>query len=117
MKSIGQKGEDIACKFLKKEKYKVIEKNFTCKQGEIDLIAQDRDGTLCFVEVKARSSNDYGLPEEAVTYRKQLKLLAAANVYIEKNQIKSQAMRFDIASINLTDNTVRIIKNAFENNI
>ena len=58
-KILGSKGEDIACKFLKKDKYKILEKNYGCRQGEIDIIARDRKGVLCFVEVKAKSSGSY----------------------------------------------------------
>ncbi len=67
----GKKGEDLACKYLKKDKYKILEKNFRCKQGEIDMIAEDRAGVLCFIEIKARSREDYGSAIEAVTPSKQ----------------------------------------------
>lgn len=113
-KSLGQKGEDIACKALKRDKYKILEKNYRCRQGEIDIIAEDRGGVLCFIEVKAKSSESFGLPEEAVTVWKQKKLLAAAFKYIESKGIKSKDMRFDIVSVDLADNKSRTIKNAFE---
>lgn len=113
-KSIGKKGEDIACKALKKDKYRVVEKNYRCRQGEIDIIAEDKKGVMCFVEVKARSRDDFGLPEEAVTRRKQGKIQAAAYSYIESKGIKPRAMRFDVVSVDLTSNQSRIIKNAFE---
>ncbi|MEQ9618286.1 MAG: YraN family protein [Deltaproteobacteria bacterium] len=113
-RSIGRRGEDIACKFLKKDKYKILEKNFACRQGEIDIIAEDRKGVLCFVEVKAKSSENFGLPEEAVTPRKQRNLLAAAFNYIESKKVKSKDMRFDIVSVDLVNDKTRIIKNAFE---
>ena len=113
-KSLGQIGEDIACKALKKDRYKILEKNYRCRQGEIDLIAEDRGKVLCFVEVKAKSSFDFGLPEEAVTLRKQKKLQAAAFSYIESKGLKSRAMRFDVVSVDLVSNKSRIIKNAFE---
>lgn len=116
-RSAGRKGEDIACKFLKKDKYKILEKNFACRQGEIDIIAEDRKGVLCFVEVKAKSSENFGLPEEAVTVWKQKKLLAAAFKYIDSKRVKPKDMRFDIVSVDLVNNKTRIIKNAFEVNI
>jgi len=115
-KSAGKKGEDLACKFLKKDKYKILEKNYRCRQGEIDVIAEDRKGVLCFVEVKARSSEDFGLPIEAVTHRKQKKLLATAFIYLENNNIKSKDMRFDIVSVDLVNKEPKIIKNAFDVN-
>jgi putative endonuclease len=113
-KSLGKKGEDIACRALKKDKYRIAEKNFRCRQGEIDIIAEDKKGVLCFVEVKARSRDDFGLPVEAVTHHKQKRLLAAAFVYLEKNKIKSRDMRFDVVSVDLNRGESRIIKNAFE---
>ena len=115
-RSAGKKGEDLACKFLKKDKYKILEKNFGSRQGEIDIIAEDRKGVLCFVEVKARSSEDYGLPVEAVTQFKQKRLLATAFIYLENKKIKSKDMRFDIVSVDLNSEEIKIIKNAFDVN-
>jgi len=115
-RSAGKKGEDLACKFLKKDKYKILEKNFSCRQGEIDIIAEDRNGVLCFVEVKARSTEDYGLPVEAVTHSKQKRLLATAFIYLENKKIKSKDMRFDIVSVDLVNEESQIIKNAFDVN-
>ncbi|NIT14371.1 MAG: YraN family protein, partial [Candidatus Dadabacteria bacterium] len=83
-KSAGDFGERRACKFMKKNGYSVIEKNFRTRYGEIDLIATDGD-TLCFIEVKARSSAEYGSPEEFVTIRKQQRLWKTASLYIDKN--------------------------------
>ncbi len=110
----GRRGEDIACGYLKKNGYKILEKNFNCRQGEIDIIANDRNGVLCFVEVKARSSIVFGLPEESVTHTKQQKLVAAAYIYIENKMSNDDAMRFDVVSVDLTNNQVRLIKNAFD---
>ncbi|TFG75430.1 MAG: YraN family protein [Thermodesulfobacteriales bacterium] len=115
-RSSGRRGEDLACKFLKKDKYKILEKNFSCRQGEIDIIAEDRKGVLCFVEVKARSRQDYGLPIEAVTHSKQKKLLATAFIYLETNKMESKDMRFDIVSVDLISEEAQIIKNAFDVN-
>lgn len=112
-KAFGQKGEEIACKALEQGGYRIIEKNFRCRQGEIDIIAEEK-GTLCFVEVKARSSEKFGLPEEAVTRWKQKKLLTVAVIYLEIKKIKSQDMRFDIVSVDLKTEKTKIIQNAFE---
>lgn len=114
--SIGKQGEDIACKFLKKDKYKILEKNYRTKQGEIDIIAEDSKGVLCFVEVKARSRTDYGSPKEAVNYHKQKKLLATAFAYLESTKTGSKDMRFDIVSVDLNSGEAEILKNAFEVN-
>jgi len=115
-RSSGRRGEDLACRFLKKDKYKILEKNYRSRQGEIDIIAEYRKGVLCFVEVKARSRQDYGLPIEAVTPSKQKKLLATAFIYLETNKMESKDMRFDIVSVNLKNEETQIIKNAFDVN-
>ncbi|NIQ15190.1 MAG: YraN family protein [Candidatus Dadabacteria bacterium] len=112
----GKKGEDLACKYLKKDKYKILEKNFRCKQGEIDMIAEDRAGVLCFIEIKARSREDYGSAIEAVTPSKQKKLLATAFIYLENKKIRSKDMRFDIVSIDLNTQEIYLITNAFDAN-
>jgi putative endonuclease len=112
-KTEGQRGEDIACKALKKTGYRILDKNFSCRHGELDIIAEDND-VLCFIEVKARSSEDYGLPEEAVTHWKKRKLLNTAFIYIEKKKIKDRDMRFDIISVDLKTRKARILKDAFE---
>ncbi len=113
-RTIGQHGEDIASKALKRSKYKILERNFRCRQGEIDIIAEDKDGVLCFVEVKARSSDAFGRPEEVVNSHKQRRLTAAAYVYLEKNRLELRNMRFDIVSVNLNSGESTILKNAFE---
>jgi len=77
----GIRGEDLAVTYLKKKGYKVIERNYRCQWGEIDLIARDK-GTLIFVEIKSRSSSDFGLPQDAVDRFKQAKLIQAAKAYM-----------------------------------
>ena len=71
--ALGIYGEKLALKYLKKQKYKILEKNFRCALGEIDIVAKD-GGFLVFVEVKTRSSNAFGEPMEAVDFYKQRKL-------------------------------------------
>ena len=112
-RELGKKGEGLACKALEKEGYRIIDKNFSCKQGELDIIAEEK-GTICFIEVKSRTSISYGLPEESVTNWKQRKLLKVAFIYIEKKRIKPMDMRFDIVSVDLKTNETRIIRNAFD---
>lgn len=112
-KSAGEKGEDIACMFLKKNGYKIRKKNYSSKFGELDIIADEAD-TLCFVEVKSRSSMDHGRPEEFVDGRKQHKLVKTALTYISKNNINDRDMRFDIVSVDLNSSESRLLKNAFQ---
>ena len=84
--SKGKQGEDAAASFLAKEGYKIVERNFRCPLGEIDIVAVDK-GILVFVEVKTRSSNKFGLPEEAVNRRKQHQIIKAAQFYISRKKL------------------------------
>lgn len=113
--SKGKAGEDLASTFLKKEGYKIIERNFKCPLGEIDIIALDK-GTLVFVEVKTRSSNIFGLPEEAVNHRKQRQMIKTAQLYISKKKLFNNPARFDVAAVTISGGKaeVRVIRNAFE---
>ena len=76
-KELGKRGEELALRFLRKNGYKVIERNYICKMGEMDIIAQEKD-TLVFVEVKTRTSMDFGPPQLAVNPTKQMQLSKVA---------------------------------------
>ncbi len=78
----GDYGEDLACRLLVKKGYSLIERNFACKMGEIDIIASDGK-ELAFVEVKTRKRTDFGLPCEAVDSKKQARLLKTAQFYLK----------------------------------
>lgn len=112
----GDLGESIAEIYLSSTGYNILEKNFRCRTGEIDLIGKDGE-FLCFIEVKARESKKYGLPCESVNYRKRNKIYNTAKLYIAKNRLYNYSFRFDIVEIMLnTDcNThiIKLIKNAF----
>ena len=112
-KSRGDFGEEMACKYIKKNGYKLLEKNFRTKFGEVDLIGID-DDTICFIEVKARSSSDYGNPEEFVTKRKQKRLWKTASIYINKKTHELENYRFDVISVDLENEEIQIFKNAFQ---
>lgn len=107
----GAKGEELAAKFLKEKNFKILERNYSNKIGEIDIIAEDK-GVLVFVEVKARETLQYGRPAEAVDFRKQQKLRGVAQVYLmSKNKIDCDC-RFDVVEI-LGDKILSHIANAF----
>ena len=111
----GESGESIAVKSLKKNGYQIIEQNYRCKLGEIDIIA--RDGrVLAFIEVKARRTGDFGGPKRAVTPRKQRKISMVALKYLKETEQMEKKARFDVVAIRLLpgDPDVEIIKNAFE---
>ncbi|MFH1610498.1 MAG: YraN family protein [Patescibacteria group bacterium] len=110
-KQIGNLGEDLAKKFLQKRKYKILDKNYYVKGGEIDLIVKDKtSGELVFVEVKTRSSNLGGWPEQAVNLVKKQRMSKTAEKYLRKNKyLLWQNYRFDIISVEL-DNLSRKAK-------
>ncbi|MBN1383583.1 MAG: YraN family protein [Elusimicrobia bacterium] len=106
---IGRSGESLAEKFLKKSGYKIIEKNFRTKFGEIDIISEYRN-TIVFVEVRTRKNSDFGVPQLSVNIHKQRRLSLAALTFIKKNLLNSD-YRFDIIAI--CSNKIEHIKNAF----
>lgn len=96
-KIVGNIGEDIATDYLKKNKYKILERNYVAGKGEIDLVAKIKNTTV-FVEVKTRQNNSFGTPAEAVDYKKKSKIIETAKRYIyEKNP--NTDFRFDIVEV------------------
>ena len=109
----GKIGEDLACSFLKKQGYQLLERNFRIRGGEIDIVAID-DTTLVYVEVKTRTSHKFGLPEESVGYHK-LKFLERASKFYRANRNNlPQLERIDVLAVDLTGSTPKfnLIKNA-----
>ena len=111
----GKEGEKIAAVYLKKNGYEIIEINFRCPIGEIDIVAKEKND-LVFVEVKTRKSIDLGYPEQAVGMRKQKKMSQLALWYMQKRKIADTNARFDVVAITLIPekNEVKLIKNAFD---
>ena len=106
----GDLGEQKAVEFLKRRKYKILERNYKNKIGEIDIIAQQKK-KMIFVEVKTRSSLQYGNPAEAVNYHKQKKIRQVAECYLQQNKLEDADMRFDV--IEVLDGDVNYIEDAF----
>lgn len=109
---MGSRGETFAVSLLESNGYKVIERNFRCKFGEIDIIAQ-KDGILIYVEVKTRKSFKFGLPEEAVTKRKIRKIARIGELYQKIHPKLPKKLRIDVVSVLLRDGVVaraKIIK-------
>jgi len=98
----GQTGEQIAARHLFRKGFRLLEHNYRCERGEIDLIAEDH-GTLVFVEVKTRRSLASGSPEEAVDREKQRKICRAANWYLQPWQRWPLPIRFDVVAIELDE--------------
>ena len=113
----GKYGEDLACQFLKNHGYKILERNFRIRGGEIDIIALDGK-TLVYIEVKTRTSYRFGRPEESITLRKLKFLERAAKFYRvkRKNLIRLPDLeRIDFVGVDLSNSepVIKLIKNAF----
>ncbi len=111
---LGDKGEVLAVKLLKKKGYKIIKRNYKTSIGEIDIIAKDGE-TLVFIEVKTRESIEYGFPFEAVNTAKKRKIAGVAMLYLKKLK-QIPPCRFDIVSIYYKNGKpeCELIKDAFE---
>ncbi len=112
---VGPGGEEIAARYLEKNGYEILEKNYRKFGSEVDLIAK-KEETLCFIEVKTRGSDDYGLPEEFVDERKRRKIIRAAKVYIGRKIYEEFYVRFDIISVlhKYEKTEINHIKHAFQ---
>lgn len=113
-KITGDYGEDLACEYLKKQGYKILERNYRIRGGEIDIVAHDGD-YLVFVEVKARFSHEYGPPAESMTAWKIKYLIKAAKFYVNKIGWGDGPYRLDFIGIDYADSKnqpkIELIKN------
>lgn len=117
-KAIGKYGEKLAKEYLKKMGYKIVETNFYCRYGEIDIIAQLEE-EIIFVEVKTRKQEMYGNPAESVNQRKQNHIYKAAELYSYIYSLYSFSMSFDVVEVYiLKDQEPRVVhmKNAILEN-
>lgn len=116
-RSLGDWGESKAAEYLKKHGCRIVERNFSCRLGEIDIIASNRE-YIIFVEVKLRKNADFGEAKEFVTAAKQRKIITTAQIWLENNETELQP-RFDVAEIYAPDGengsyTLNYIEDAFE---
>jgi putative endonuclease len=102
-KVLGEKGESLAVSRLEAKGYQILDRNWRTREGELDIVAKDGD-TIVFVEVKARTSRRFGLPEEALTRKKRHHLIKAALAYLDANQIDNTNWRFDFIAIEWSKN-------------
>lgn len=115
-RDLGSVGESLAAKLLHQKGYKIVEKNFRSKLGEIDIIALE-DNTLVFIEVKTRWTKEYGPPEEAVTHRKIKSIVKTGQYYKLLHPKLPEALRIDVVTIDFTkaqpieSAEVKLIKN------
>jgi len=114
-RDIGALGEKIAAEYLTGLGYMIRERNFRSREGEVDIIAE-KDDFLVFIEVRTRTSNSYGTPEESVTTQKKERLIALAEAYIEDRDNLPSSWRIDVVAIELGLNRkvsrLEIIENA-----
>lgn len=112
---LGKSGEETAVGLLKENGYKVLSRNYKSKLGEIDIIARDKD-TICFIEVKTRLSDRFGLPQESVSAHKQRQISKIALGFLKEKNLLACKARFDVISILFTDGVPKLdlIKDAFE---
>ncbi len=111
---LGRRGERAAEKYLKRNGYRIVARNFRAAGAEIDLVAMDGE-TLVFVEVKTRRSRISGAPEEAVDERKQLRMRRAAEAFATRYRAGEKELRFDIVAVNAAGKRlgIELLRNAF----
>ena len=115
-RDIGLLGEEKGLKFLKKQGYKILEKNFVTNFGEIDIIAKNR-ACLAFVEIKYRRSDKFGTPADAINAVKQEKIIKSALQYIKIYKPKNKMFRFDALLIGPDEDQIELIKDAFSSSV
>ena len=115
-KRLGRWGEKRSEKFLKRKGLKILTRNFRCKTGEIDLIMVDSDGSVVFVEVKARADEKFAEAEDSITSAKKTRLRRTARFFLATHNIENRPCRFDIVTIILGQTGrphIRHYENAF----
>lgn len=108
-KILGRKGEKLTCRYLKKRGYKILERNYTTPFGEADIVAY-KDGFYCFVEVKTRTEDIYGLPAEAVNEAKRRRYRMIAKYFCAQRR-EEVPCRYDVASV--CDKDLEYFENAY----
>jgi putative endonuclease len=115
-KSLGDRGEDAAAKFLKRQGYHILARRLDSPLGELDIVAVD-GRTVVFVEVKTRRSDDAGRASEAIDQRKERRMTQAALAYLKSNRLLGYSARFDVVAItwpvDARKPTTEHFKNAF----
>ena len=115
-KASGDQGEDRAVQYLERRGYTILDRQWRCRCGELDVVCRSPDGVLCFVEVKRRGRNSIGLPREFVDGRKRERLRLTAAAYLSVHDSDAPA-RFDVAEVyeeNSGGLRVEYLENAFE---
>jgi len=111
-KVIGNIGERKVVWYYRLKGYKIVARNFSCRYGELDIVAQ-KDETIVIVEVKTRKNANFAQAKEFVDYRKQEKIKNTTNIFIQKYKMTEYNIRFDIAEVYNESKKINIIENAF----
>jgi putative endonuclease len=113
--ALGRLGEELASRRLRSLGYEILERNYRCRLGEIDLVARDGD-VLVFVEIKTRKNRPLGEAKEAVNRRKQGQLSRVALAYLKSKKLWDTKARFDVVAIGVGEGKekIEIIRDAFE---
>lgn len=97
-RELGDRGERFAACFLEAKGFEILERNYRCQVGEVDLVAQEGE-CLVFVEVRSRSSDDFGTPEESITQQKRRRLAQVAECYVAERGSSLPAWRIDVVAV------------------
>ncbi len=111
----GKTGEKEAAKFLQSNGYRIICRNYKCSLGEVDIIAEDKD-VICFVEVKSRNSDKFGISKEALSKQKQKQISRTAVNFLKEKNLLDKKARFDVVALDYFEGCAKteLIKDAFE---
>ncbi len=115
-RKMGEDIESLVCEHLQSEGARIVDTNYRCRQGEVDIIARDNK-YLCFIEVKFRSDDRYGEPQEAVTLSKQKRICNVSKFYLySKYKSLDVPVRYDVVAVFPSDKIYKVkwIKNAFD---
>ncbi|MDO5688190.1 MAG: YraN family protein [Pseudoscardovia radai] len=100
-RELGALGEEYACRMLETHGWRIVDRNWHCRYGELDVIAIDPAGTLVFVEVKTRRGHGHGTPQEAVTFRKRLTMRRSSCLWLTEKKPGMRTLRYDVVAIEI----------------
>ncbi|MGB9765884.1 MAG: YraN family protein [Sulfurihydrogenibium sp.] len=109
-RKVGSRNENLAVKYLESKGYRILDRNYYSRYGELDIVAE-KDGTVVIVEVRSLSKQDFGSPEESLNIRKVSKILKTAQHYLYEKNLFDKTVRFDVIAI--TKDGINHIENAF----
>jgi putative endonuclease len=104
----GREAEDLAAKWLEARGYEILDRNHALRRGEVDLVCE-AEGVLCFVEVRSRTGEEHGGPEETVDRRKARRVVLAAIDWAERNGAAGRDIRFDVVAVTFGDGAPRVV--------